>query len=269
MRKLLLTSIVASVGFLWSPGAFAGDTDGTQTDNLWHQADKYYGKAAMDAARKHEIETMGGLNTSLVIADRLETQIDNGDDVFLWDAQAWYGNDDNKLWIKTEGEYNFATNKIEDAELQALWSKPIAAFWDLQTGIRYDFDPKGRTYLVGGVQGLAPYWFEIDAAGFLSNKGDVTARVEAEYDMLWTQRLILQPRVELNLAAQDVPELSIGTGLSSIDAGLRLRYEITREFAPYIGVEWQKKTGRTADFTRTAGEDPNAFKFLIGVRTWY
>ncbi len=269
MKPVLTAMGCAFFSVLIGSTAHANDKSADEADTLWHQADQYYGREAMDKARQHELETMGGLNTSLLIADRLESQIQNGEDVFLWDAQAWYGNDDHKLWIKTEGEYNFQSDKMEDAEVQALWSKPVSAFWDVQAGLRYDFDPKGRTYLVAGVQGLAPYWFEVDASGFLSNKGDVTARIEAEYDMLWTQRLILQPRLELNLAAQDIPELEIGAGLSGIDAGLRLRYEIRREFAPYLGVEWQKKTGKTADFARADGEDPDTIKVLFGLRAWY
>jgi len=235
----------------------------------WSMADKYYGEAAMAEARALEIATLGGAKTSFIIADRLEMQITNGEDAFVWDAQGWYGTDENKLWIKTEGEYSFGSDEIEDAEIQALWSKPIAAFWDFQAGVRYDFDPKGRTHLVAGVQGLAPYWFEVDAALFLSNKGDFTSRVEAEYELLFSQRLILQPRGEIEFSAQDIPELGIGAGFTNLNLGLRLRYEIKREFAPYIGVEWQRSLGETAQFTRANGGDPDKVALLFGVRAWY
>lgn len=238
-------------------------------DKPWSMADKYWGEEAMKKARAHEIATMGGLKTSFIIADRLETQITNGEDAFVWDAQGWYGTDENKLWIKTEGEYNFGNDEIEEAEIQALWSKPISAFWDIQAGLRYDLNPKGRTHAVLGLQGLAPYLFEVDAALFLSNKGDLTSSVEAEYDFFLSQRLILQPRGTANLSAQDISELDIGAGFTNLDIGLRLRYEFKREFAPYVGVEWQRSLGKTAQFVRVSGGDPNKVAFLIGVRTWY
>ncbi len=239
------------------------------SEKPWSMADKYWDEEAMDEARAMEIATLGGVKTSFVIADRLETQITNGEDAFIWDAQGWYGTDENKLWIKTEGEYGFGANEIEDAELQALWSKPISRFWDLQTGIRYDFAPKGRTHAVAGIQGLAPYWFEVDAAAFLSTKGELTSSVEAEYDFFLSQRLILQPRGAVKLSAQDIPDLGIGAGFTKLETGLRLRYEFKREFAPYIGVEWQRSLGETAQNIRAGGGDPGKIVALIGLRTWY
>ena len=238
-------------------------------DRLWSQADAYWGKEAMDEARAHEIATMGGLKTGFIMADRFEAQLGDTEDTYVWDGQGWYGTDDSKLWIKTEGEYSSEDSEIEDAELQALWSKPIATYWDLQIGARYDFAPKGRTHLVAGVQGLAPYWFEVDAAAFVSTNGDVTARIEAEYDFILTQRLILQPRAEINLSAQDIPELQIGAGITGVDAGIRLRYEFVREFAPYIGVEWQGSLGDTSDFIKAAGGETDKTVFLIGIRAWH
>ena len=144
---------------------------------------------------------------------------------------------------------------LEQAEVQALYSRAINPWFNLQGGVRYDFQPNPeRAHLVLGIQGLAPYWFEIDGALFLSNKGDLTARFEAEYDQRITQKLILQPSIEFDLAAQDVPELGIGAGLSTAEVGLRLRYEFVPEFAPYIGVEYERAFGNTADFARAAGE---------------
>ncbi len=239
------------------------------TDKPWSMADKYWDQEAMDEARDMEIATLGGVKTSFVIADRLETQIADGEDTFIWDAQGWYGTDENKLWIKTEGKYSFADNAIDDAEIQALWSKPISRFWDLQTGIRYDFVPKGRTHAVAGIQGLAPYWFEVDAAAFLSTKGELTSSVEAEYDFFLDQRLILQPRGSLKFSAQDITDLGIGAGLTNLTLGLRLRYEFKREFAPYIGASWQRSLGETAQIVRAGGGDPGKLKLVIGVRTWY
>jgi copper resistance protein B len=154
--------------------------------------------------------------------------------------------------------------------VQALWSRAIDPWFDLQTGLRYDFRPDpSRAYLVLGVQGLAPYWFEVDAAAFVSTKGDVSARFEAEYDIRFTQKLILQPRVEVDFALQDVPELGIGSGLSSGEIGARLRYEVRPEFAPYVGVEYERAFDGTARFRRAAGEDRGGVSFLIGLRTWF
>ena len=222
--------------------------------------------------RKREealIEEHGGMTTWMLLADRLEYRIQDGRDGYKWDAQGWYGGDYDKLWIKTEGEGAFGESP-EQAEVQALYSRAIDPWFNLQAGIRHDFRPDPeRSHFVLGIQGLAPYWFEVDGQLFLSNKGDLTARFEAEYDQRITQKLILQPLVELDLAAQDVPELGIGAGLSSVEAGLRLRYEIVPEFAPYVGVEYGAKLGDTADYARAAGEDVGGWAFLVGLRSWF
>lgn len=154
--------------------------------------------------------------------------------------------------------------------MQALWSRAVDPWFDLQLGLRHDFGQgSDRSHLALGVHGLAPYWFEIDAAAFVSTKGDVTARIEAEYDLRLTQKLILQPAVELELSLQDVPELGIGSGLSSAEAGFRLRYEFGPRFAPYIGVEYEGRFGDTARFRRTAGDDAGGWSLLAGFRAWF
>ena len=256
---------IAIIGMFIAKPAIA---DENKNQPLWSQADKYWGKEAMEKARQHELKTMGKTKTAFIMADRLEWQ--SGDEnAFIWDGQAWYGTDENKLWLKTEGEYNNDEAAFEDGELQALWSKPIATYWDFQAGIRYDFKPKGRTYLVAGIQGLAPYWFEIDASAFLANNGDITGKIEAEYDMFLSQKLILQPRGELGFALQDNIEDLQGAGLSGLDLGLRLRYELKREIAPYIGIEWQSNLGETAILNRTLGEQSSDTKLIIGLRSWY
>jgi copper resistance protein B len=200
--------------------------------------------------------------------DRLEYRAQNGPDTILWDANAWYGKDYDKAWIKTEGQ--IADGTVEDGEAQLLWSHAVSPFWDLQAGIRQDFGMgPDRTHGVLGIEGLAPGWWEIDAAMFLSDKGDVTARVEAEYDMLITQKLVLQPRAELNVAFQDVPALGIGSGPSDFALDLRLRYKIRPEFAPYIGVSWTRSVGNTADFAQAAGEKTSSIAFITGIRLEY
>lgn len=215
--------------------------------------------AAMAAAAEEARREMGGQVISFVQADRLEHQTDGSSGRFLWEGQAWVGTDFNRLWIKTEGERNNKEGKTEDAELQALYSRPISSFFDVQAGVRQDLTPGARrTFGVVGIQGLAPYWFEIDTALFVSNDGDVSARFETEYDLRFTQRLILQPRAEANLAFQDVPRLGIEAGLAGFETGARLRYEFKREVAPYIGVSWQHVAG-----------EPNRFSFVTGLRLWF
>ncbi|MBI1365708.1 MAG: copper resistance protein B [Alphaproteobacteria bacterium] len=232
-------------------------------------ADAYYDPQEMAAARAMLRHHHGETPAWFAMADRLEYQSGEGDPLFLWDAQGWYGGDVNKFWWKSEGETAFKGG-LEEAEVQALWSRAIGRYFDFQGGVRRDVrDGPDRTYAVLGVQGLAPYFFDIDAAAFISGHGEATARIEVEYDLLLTQRLIFQPRTEINLSAQDVPELGLGSGLTSAEAGARLRYEIRRQFAPYIGVSWRRDAGRTADFTRAAGGAPGAVSLVAGVRLWF
>lgn len=202
--------------------------------------------------------------------DRLEYGDDDEANTYLWDAQGWVGGDLHKLWLKTEGEGPTNGGGPEDTEFQALYSRTIGPFWDFQAGLRYDANPEpDRGYAVVGIQGLAPYWFETDAALFLSEEGDLSARVELEYELLLTQRLILQPRLEVNASASDVPELDLGSGLNDTEMGLRLRYEIRREFAPYIGVRYERSYGETEDLLEAAGEPSSSTSLVIGIRAWY
>ncbi len=233
-------------------------------------ADEYYDPQEMAAARHALTHHHGGSTFAFFQAERLEYQTHGGDPVFLWDAQGWYGGDINRLWIKTEGEYDLDGGFFEEAEVQALYSRAITSFFDAQIGFRHDFEPDpSRNFAVIGLQGLAPYLFELDAAMFISGDGDVSARIEAEYEFLLTQRLILQPRTELNFAAQDVPTLGVGAGLSTAELGARLRYEVRREIAPYIGVSWSRSVGQTADFARLAGENVQSTSFVAGLRLWF
>ncbi|TXC69288.1 copper resistance protein B [Sphingorhabdus soli] len=231
-------------------------------------AEAIYGAEAMREAREALKHDTGGQSFAWFMADRAEYRARQGRDGYLWDVQGYYGGDIDKFWFKSEGEGSFG-EKPEQAEVQALWSHAIGPWFDLQAGVRQDLAGPDRTHAVIGVQGLAPYLFDIDAAAFLSNKGDVTARIEAEYDQRITQRLILQPRGEVNLAAQDIPALGIGAGIDSLELGVRLRYEFAREFAPYIGVEQEWKLGGSADFARAAGHDPSVTNYVAGVRFWF
>ena len=231
-----------------------------------HAADSIWGAAEMAHARHAVHAEHGDFRGRKIALDRLEYRATDG---YAWQGQAWFGGDYDKLWFKSEGEGEFG-GSLHFAEAQALFSRAIDPWFDVQAGVRQDFGRgPDRTHLAIGIHGLAPYWFEVEAAAFLSTKGDLTARVEAEYDQRLTPRLILQPRIELDLAAQDVRELGIGTGLSSIEAGLRLRYEMVPEFAPYLGVEYERAIGRTADFARASGEDTGGWAFVVGVRAWF
>jgi len=193
--------------------------------------------------------------------EKLEYQRDNKDSYFVWDAEGWIGDDKNKLWLKTEGEYVLDVTQTERAELQVLYSRLITDFWDAQVGIRDEFQPNQTLDAVLGVQGLAPYWFEVDAALFLSQDADVLARIKASYEFLFSQKLILQPQIELNFAAQDVSKRDYKRGLSELEAGLRLRYEIIREVAPYVGLEYVRD--------EAAESDKNSLRFVTGVKIWF
>ncbi|NOT41857.1 MAG: copper resistance protein B [Alphaproteobacteria bacterium] len=181
-----------------------------------------------------------------------------------WNAYAWIGGDNVKVRLEAEGEV--LDGDVESSEVRALVSWNIATFWDLQAGVRYDTDPRGLGWAVVGVQGLAPYFFETDARVFLSEDGDAALRVGQTFDLLLTQRLVLQPHVEANAYAQDIPELGVGAGLADVEAGLQLRYEFDRKFAHYVDVVYDRKLGETSQIARAAGEDPEAFSVRFGLR---
>jgi len=190
-----------------------------------------------------------------------------------WDAEGWIGGDFNKLWIKSEGEQLTAAGEGE-GELQVLFSHLMTAFWDVQVGARVDAVYGGdvdraRGLLALGVEGLAPYWFDVEVAAFVSHEGDVSFRGTSTYDLFVTQRLIFQPRFELNVAVQDVREFGVGSGLNDLDLGWRLRYELRRKFAPYIGTSWTRRIGETADFARDGGRSASDFSVVGGLRIWF
>ena len=232
-------------------------------------ADRIWGPDAMVGARGALRSEHGGGTFSQIMFNLAELQVREGRDGYRWDGEGWFGGDIDRLVIKSEGSGSFGEGP-DDAEVQALYSRAIGPYFNLQAGLRHDITPNpSRTYATVGFEGLAPYWFEVEGALFLSDKGDVLGRLEGYYDQRMTQRLILQPRAELNLAAQDVPENGIGAGLSDIELGLRLRYEIAREFAPYVGVSWDRKLGDTAEFARASGEDPSSTSIVLGIRAWF
>ncbi len=234
-----------------------------------HYADRQYPKAEMDRAHRIMMAVNGDQSLSMIMLNLAEMRNTQGRDSYHWDGEAWFGGDIDRLTIKTEGEAAVGSNP-ESAEVQALYSRAIGPTFNLQAGGRYDLGPSPhRAYATIGIEGLAPYMFEVGAALFLSDKGDLLGRAEASYDQRVTQRLILQPRVELNLSAQDVPATRTGAGLSNAELGLRLRYEVAREFAPYIGIIREAKTGKTADYARAAGDRASSTSLVIGLRAWF
>lgn len=201
----------------------------------------------------------------LLLGERFERLEGEG---FNWEAQGWVGRDLDKLWFKTEGQR--AQGTTGRAEVQALYSRAVAPFWDLQAGLRHDTGTGAtRTHAVFGLMGLAPYWFELDLAAFVSERGDVSTRLEAEYELRLSQRLLLQPRVELNYSFADDAAAGVGQGFSDTSVGLRLRYEIRREFAPYLGVEWHRAFGTTAQLLDNQGREREDLRVVTGLRFWY
>lgn len=229
-----------------------------------------HGGTGMENARHMVHHHHGGQANWMILGERFDYQSGDGEDIAEFEGQAWYGTDRDKLWIKFDGEYELDHSDLEELEVQALYSRAVTPFFDLQMGLRRDFEPDPAVnYLAVGFEGLAPYWFEVDAAAYLSDDGDLSTRLELEYELLLTQRVILQPRVEIEFSFEDVPARGIGSGFSSGAAGLRLRYEIRREFAPYVGIAWRGTLGESKNFARAANEDTSVLSIVAGVRFWY
>lgn len=207
-----------------------------------------------------------------ILFEQLEYQVNDSQNIFNWDVTGWVGGDYQKFVFKTEGDVSLDDGNGE-AQLQLLYSKMISPYFDFQAGLRYDqfYGDKGnsRGFAVIGLEGLAPYFIEVDTALFISHQGDISARFKAEKDLLLSQRLILQPKIETNLAIQKVEEFGIGSGINDLELGLRLRYEFSREFSPYIGVSWHKLFGDTAKFAEEKGESSDDLKFVTGVRLMF
>lgn len=219
------------------------------------------GARAEDAAKEH-----GGRIFHMF---RLETDYGGGKDggIASWDLDGWVGTDENKLWLKSEGGHK--DGKVEDAEFWALYSRNVATFWDAQVGVRYDAEPASTTYAVVGVNGLAPYFIETEAHLFISDEGDVSARLRGEKDLLLVQKLILQPYAEINLSAQGAPERDIGAGLVDGKIGFQTRYEFTRKFALYVDIHYGRKFGRTSSIAKSNGEDSSEIIGAVGLRLMF
>ena len=219
-----------------------------------------------DQMRPHEMADEGYMGGLLV--DRLERAHSRDNSFNAYDLQGWLGKDYNKLVLRAEGETE--GGKLQEARTELLWGHALTTYWDTQLGLRYDSGlGPDRKWLALGVQGLAPYWFEVDAAAYIGEQGRTALRLGAEYELLLTQKLILQPRLEADFYGQQDAARELGSGLSSLITGVRLRYEIRREFAPYVGVERGGKFGGTADYARAAGMRTKETRVVAGVRFWY
>ena len=222
--------------------------------------------AAFPPVAGHEVHDKK-LN-SFILLDKFEYQDADNGSALSWDAKGWIGGDVDRLWLRSEGE---RTNGVtESAELTALWGHSIGPWWDVVTGVRQDFKPGSpQTWGALGIQGMALYNFETEATAYIGENGQTAARFEGDYDILLTNRLILQPTAEMNLYGKNDPQRGIGSGLANTEVGLRLRYEIVREFAPYIGVTWNRSYGKTADLVSDEGGKTNEARFVAGIRMWF
>ena len=217
-------------------------------------------------------QTMEHANYLFVMIDEVEQAPSLGERPVLLEAQAWYGGDYDRLWVKLSGEAS-TRESGGHLEAQALFSRLVSPWWDLQAGVRVDhaWGGGGRTrpHLALGIQGLAPYWFEVESAVFVDVDGDVSAQLSAAYDLLLSQSLILEPQLEVGVSFQDVPEWGIGSGVHDLGIGVRLRYEIIRELAPYVGYLWKRAFGGTANALAGAGAPYREGSLVLGLRAWY
>ena len=204
-----------------------------------------------------------------VLFDQLEWQVgDDGSKGVNVDTRGWVGRDRDRLWFRAEGDGE--SGSVNEAQTHVLYGRQFARWWDVVAGVRQDFRPgDAQTWAAFGVQGLAPYWFDIEATGYVGASGRTHFRFEVEYELLFTNRLVLQPLAEVEIYGKSDPDRSVGAGVSTTDVGFRLRYEFRREVAPYIGVTWNNKWGKTADFATAAGEDTGGARFVTGLRLWF
>lgn len=275
--KHIINQLICSTAFtlgcslLATPVLAAADNNGVISSTAYQAPTVAEQKAAVAASVSRSVRH--GSETPLlykIMIDRLERDFTDDGDFSYLDGQAWLGSSTNRLWLK--GETGRKNGDNFDANLEAYYSRAIAAYWDAQIGVRHDFSESnapGRNWLGFGFQGLAPYKFETGVTGYVGSSGRTAMRVRSEYNILITQRLVFWPEVELNLYGKDDPERNLGKGLADSRLALRLRYEIRREIAPYIGMQWTNKYSNTAEFSRQNGETVNDMQVVAGVRIWW
>ena len=256
-----------------------GDVDPVSSESAMDMGSMQGGSAPADARDPHEysggqdfgpytLELGDEHSVASLLVENFEATRSDGNTSAAYDLQGWYGRTYDRLVLKGEGDVD--DGRVEDARTELLWGHALTSYWDTQLGVRHDTgEGPDRSWLAFGVQGLAPYWFEVDVAGYVGESGRTALRVDASYELLFTQKLILEPTIELNAYGKQDRERGLGSGLADVSAQLRLRYEIRREFAPYIGIVWERKFGETKDLARSAGEDANDVAFVAGVRYWF
>lgn len=243
-----MRTIFAPIGFLWAVMAYPAGAQDTP---------------AVGDAGQHD--SHGAAMFSMI---KIEAGYAHQEgELWTWELDGWIGGDTERLWLRSQGE--ITEGKTGSAEAQVFYGWNFHPFWDVLVGIRQEFEPDSETWLAAGVTGLAPYFFETEVTAFLSADGDAAFRFEQSFDLLVTQRLIAEPHVEINLYAQDMPSRGIGAGFSDVEAGVHLRYEITRKFAPFAEVTWERDLGETAGATRAAGERVEETIFGFGLRVWF
>ena len=237
-------------------------------------AQRYEPPPLTDEDRRAAFPDVGGHASNddavhtLVLFDRFEWQSVTGASGVKWDNQSWVGRDRDRLWLRSEGRS--ADGRLEEADAHVLYGRMVARWWDVVAGVRQDVRPgAGRTWAAVGIQGLAPYWFEVEATAYVGEGWQTAVRLDVDYELRVTQRVILQPRLELNAYGKADPARGLGAGVTSAEPGLRLRYEIRRELAPYLGVAWERKFGSTADFAEAAGERASGVRVVTGLRWWF
>jgi copper resistance protein B len=203
------------------------------------------------------------------LLEEFEYRASGSDSTSRWEGEAWVGTDTNRVWLKSEGDLN-PHGDVKDGEHELLYDRPITTFFDMQAGLRLDLDSApGRAWAAFGVEGLAPYFLHLSATAYASEGGRFAAKAQASYDLLLTQRVIVQPQLEVNAYTKQDPRRQLGSGVSDVDAGLRLRYEFSRKFAPYVGVSYQRAFARTAQYAEALSEPSKKFSVLLGIRSWF
>jgi copper resistance protein B len=204
-----------------------------------------------------------------LLADELEFLSGNEGEGFNWSIEGNYGDDKNKVWLRTQGQKIPGQPIDPTTDGEVLWWHPYTAFWGTQLGLRQDFGPGAHSYLAAGIEGLAPYWFDVEATGYLGEDGRLSARFKASYDLRFTNRLILAPNIEANVYSRSEDQRGLDAGLGNLEGGLRLRYEVHRKFAPYIGYVWEQSFAGTADLRRAEDEPVSERRFVAGLRLWW
>jgi len=263
LAPIIFAALLTQTAFATQPETTAGEHD--HDANSEHATPGDSSTATQTMAGMEAMSTDPWLNYLHI--NQFEWRDANRGSVMAWDVSAWSGNSIDKLWFNAEGEHQHG--HTDHAETQLLYSRAVSSYWDVQAGVRSDIDPlPDQHWATFGVRGLAPYFFDIDAQFFLTDHGRTAARLSAEYEFLLTQKLVLMPEFKINAYGKDDIERGIGSGFSSLEAGLRLRYEIVREFTPYIGVMHERKLGDTADLARDVDEERSDTMWVIGVSAW-